>query len=422
MPAIHARPAVRLLVIFALALGLRLGYVAWRYSDDLNAFQAGDYTLYRIGGEHIRTEGDFTNSLFLLRPPLFPLLIALLGVNGPAVLLVNALLGATLVPLTIILARRLGLSARLALLAGAMAALDPASVVYSSFLGPEPLANLFLLSMTVALVYGLRAPRRREIMAGTAAGLALTLSVLARPAAFLLWIGLGAWLLLTDRQRWRVAAAYALASVIGIGAWIAHNAITFDNPTVSTVSSYSLLYYRAASVEHWATGHDMDTVYTDLARRVEARMGRDVSQVDTSTRHHHYTGPAELTRAMNGVAVETFTSHPLEYLYTLPIGVARMFGFTNLLPGWTRVLEVPWNVALTVGAAAGLWIACCQRRWLLFWAVLLPAAYFTVGTLLAQTSGLDTRMRTMFTPHLTIACALAIGALLTRRGARLAPE
>jgi len=43
------------------------------------------------------------------------------------------------------------------------------------------------------------------------------------------------------------------------------------------------------------------------------------------------------------------------------------------------------------------------------------AAYFTVGTLFVQTSGLDTRMRTMFAPHLAVVCALAIGALLARR-------
>lgn len=416
LSALRSRPAIGLLLVFALALGLRFGYAALRWSDDFSAFDSGDYALYRIGGEHILAEGDFTNSLFLIRPPLFALLVAALDVRDGAILLMNAAIGATLAPLTVILARQLGLGAALATLAGLIVALEPASVVYSSFLGPEPLANVTLLVMLIALLAGIRQHNpTRQLATGAVASVALTLSVLARPAAFLIWTGLGVWLLLASRRHWRVVAAYALVSVVGIGAWMAHNARVFDNPTVSSVSSYSLLYYRAASVERWATGHDMDTVYTDLARRVEARMGRDTSQVDTGTRHTHYSGPAQLTSAMNAVAFETFANHPLEYFYTIPIGVARMFGFTNPLPRWTRPVEVAWNVALMLGAAAGLWIAYRQKRWLLFWGVFLVAAYFTVGTLFAQTSGLDTRMRTMFTPHLAVACALAIGAWLARR-------
>lgn len=413
---LRSRPAIGLLLIFALALAVRWGYAALRWSDDFSAFDSGDYALYRIGGEHILAEGDFTNSLFLIRPPLFPLLVALLGVREGAILLANAAIGATLAPLTLVLARQLGLGAGLALLAGLIVALDPASVVYSSFLGSEPLANVTLLLMLIALLASIRQPNTaRQLAGGALAGVALTLSVLSRPAPFLIWTGLSVWLLLMSRRHSRAVLAYTLASAIGISAWIAHNARVFDNPTVSTVSAYSLLYYRAASVEHWATGHDMDTVYTDLAQRVEERMGRDTSQVDTSTRHHHYTGPAELTSAMNAVAFETFADHPVEYLYTLPIGVARMFGFTNVLPRWTLPFEVAWNGALMLGAASGLWIAFRQKRWLLFWSVVLVAAYFTVGTLFVQTSGLDTRMRTMFAPHLAVACALAIGALLVRR-------
>lgn len=415
--ALRSRPVVGLLLIFAVALGLRFGYAAARWNDDLiSAFNSGDYTLYRIGGEHILAEGDFTNSLFLIRPPLFPLLVALLDVQHSAILLANAAIGAALAPLTIILARQMGLDAVLASLAGLIVALDPASVVYSSFLGPESLANITLLIMLIALLSGIRQRNTMlQLAAGALAGVALVLSVLSRPAPFLIWTGLGVWLLLISRRHWRTVFAYILISVVGIGAWVAHNARVFDNPTVSSVSSYSLLYYRAASVEHWATGHDMDTVYTDLARRVEARLGRDTSQVDTSTRHTHYTGPAELTSAMNAVAFETFANHPLEYLYTLPLGVARMFGFTNMLPRWAIPFEVVWNTALVLGAATGLWIAYRQRRWLLFWGIVLVSAYFTVGTLFVQTSGLDTRMRTMFTPHLAVACALAIGFLRARQ-------
>ena len=90
-----------LLLVFALAVAVRLALIAVQYTNDLARFQSGDYTLYRIGGEHICAQRNTTNSLFLLRPPLFPLLVCLLGVNDWAVLLANAVIGAALAPLTI---------------------------------------------------------------------------------------------------------------------------------------------------------------------------------------------------------------------------------------------------------------------------------------------------------------------------------
>ena len=164
-------------------------------------------------------------------------------------------------------------------------------------------------------------------------------------------------------RRWAVVAGYALVSIAGIGGWIGHNAVEFDNPTVSSVSAYSMLYYRAASVENWATDDDMATIYTNLARRVEERLGM-TSRVDRMTRHTHYSGPATLTNAMTATALETFTNHPAQYILTIPIGLGRMYGYSNILPGWL-VFEIPWNGLLLVGTAGGLWLAsggaigCC---------------------------------------------------------------
>lgn len=411
-----------LLLVFALAVAVRLALIAVQYTNDLARFQSGDYTLYRIGGEHICAQRNTTNSLFLLRPPLFPLLVCLLGVNDWAVLLANAVIGAALAPLTVILARQLRLGPRPALAAGIVVALDPASVAYSAWLGAEPLANVTLILMIVALLQGaLYSGGRRALGWGAAAGLALALSVLSRPAPYLIWTGLSVWLILAYR-RWAVVAVYALASVVGIGAWVVHNAIEFDNPTVSSVAAYSMLYYRAASVENWATDDDMTTIYINLARRVEERLGRDTSRVSEITRHTHYSGPSELTDAMMATAVETFIDHPIAYVLTIPIGLARMYGYTNILPVWLTAVEIPWNGLLLAGTAAGLWLAFRRREWLLFWAALLFVGYFTVGTIVAQTSGLDTRMRTMLAPFMAAATVYAIDIWLARRQARRAKD
>jgi hypothetical protein len=406
----ETRTARALFLIFLAALAVRLAYIGARYTDDLSAFQTGDYTLYWIGADHMLSEGDLSNSLFLARPPLFPALIAALDLDNLAVLLCNAVLGALLAPLSAILARQLALGPRAALAVGLIAALDPASVVYSAFLGPESLANLTFLGMTVALLHAVLTCRgRRALLWGGAAGLLLVLSTLTRPAPYLIWIPVAIWLALFYRAQWRTVAVYVLVGVIGIGAWIGHNARVFDNPTVSSISAYNLLYYRAASVEHWGTDHDMDTVYADLARRVEQRLGHDTSGVSSMTRHSQYTGPRALTDAMTATAFETFRQYPAAYVATIPIGVARMYGFTTTLPRWTRVLEVPWNLVLMLGALAGVLVAVRRRAWLLAIGVALPVLYFTAGTLFVQTSGMDTRMRTMLTPFLAIGLVAAAG-------------
>lgn len=410
------RPRLTLLLILTLAVGLRLAWIGLYYTDDLRHFENGDYIIYRHGGEHIRQHGDLSNSLFLLRPPLFPFLITLAGVDSLAVLILDAILGATLAPLTVILARQLGLRPILAALAGLIIAVDPASIVYASWLGAEPLANLFFLLMVVWLLYAVsRTGTQRGVLWGAAAGLALTLSVLARPTAFLIWTGLAVYLLIMHRSRWPAVAVYALVSVIGIGAWMVHNGRVFNNYTVSSVGTYSLLYYRAASVEHWASGDDMETVYIRLAARVEEQMGRDPALADSTTRHTHYAGPSKLTSAMNATAIDVFTDHPDWYVLTIPVGLARMYVWTNNLPRWTRLFEVPWNLILVLGTTAGLWQAWRRKYWPLFWWVLLVCGYFTAATILAQTSGLDTRMRSMLVPFLACALVYALDTQLTAR-------
>lgn len=45
------------------------------------ALDTGDYALYDIGARHFLQHGDFSNSLFLVRPPVYPLLLAALALT-----------------------------------------------------------------------------------------------------------------------------------------------------------------------------------------------------------------------------------------------------------------------------------------------------------------------------------------------------
>jgi 4-amino-4-deoxy-L-arabinose transferase-like glycosyltransferase len=401
----HSR--VQLLLIFMLALGLRLTLAAVWYTDDLRQFDSGDYALYRIGAEHWLAQGDFNNSLFLVRPPLFPLLIALLGANNLTVLLVNAVIGALCAPLTVVLSRVL--SSRSAYLAGLIVALDPASIVYSSFLGPEPLANLFLLVaiITVLLSWNAQMPRAALGLAALA-GLALALSMAARPAAFMLWLPLGLWLLLRDRRRWQRMMVFVVPCAAWVLLWTGHNASVLGSPTYSTISTYNLLYYRAAAVERFATGSDIDVVYTRLSREVEDHLGNFDTPVDAERRFHHFTPDSAQQSAMTAAALEVFRAYPLHYVALIPVGVFNMFLETGKLNGFWHLFDMVWNGVLLVGTLIGLLLALHGREWPLFWCVLLIGAYFTAGTLFVQTSGMDTRMRTMLTPLMAVSTAYAL--------------
>jgi hypothetical protein len=394
-------------MVLALAILIRFGWIAINYSPDFARFQSGDYRLYEIGGEHILQHGDFSNSLFLVRPPLFPLLIAFLGLNTSAVLVVNALVGALLAPLTLFLALRIGLQPRLALIAGVIAAVDPPSVIYSAYLGTEALANTFLAAAVCAFLIGVTSAKR-TVMWGIASGILLVLATYTRPSSYLLWIPLGIGVLLFARKYARFAIAFMIVSGVGIGLWIVHNGVVFGNPTFSTIGVYNLLYYRAASVEHLATNQDLDTVYTELSTRVEALLGRDTSLVDAGTRHGHYAATAALQDAMQSVAINVFISHPLEYLVGIPIGLMRILILIEGVPNWAVAVVALWNTSLLALTLVGLELARRTRKYRELGTAVLIFAYYILGTIVVQTSGIDVRARTVLIPVLASAAAFAL--------------
>ncbi len=413
----HLPRRFHLALLFALALAVRFVIFALSYSPELSAFESGDYALYRIGADHISTVGDFSNSLFLVRPFLYPLIVWLLGNQSLLVLLVDIVVGSLLAPLTFLLAARLSMSVRVSLLAGVIAALDLGSILTSAFLGPEPFANMLLaLVFLGALALANESTTPRQILVGIAVGALLALSSLVRPAAYLLWVPLGFWLVFG--RRYAAALVLSAACVIGIGGWIFHNGVVFGYPTFSTVSAYTMVYYRAVAVERLAINSDPDDVILSVNRRMEALLGRDPDAATMASMHGYLAATPAVTDALQQVAFDIFRAYPLEYLLTLPVGFARMYGlvpnqgsFSGTL-GW---VEAGWNVFFTASAALGLFFLLSERRWRAFWFVLLVAAYFTVGTLAVKSAGMTTRERTMLTPLMATMSAYAVNGVVERR-------
>lgn len=405
--------------LFLLALGVRLGYGLFQLSQGFLAISEGDYTLYQLGAEHIRAEGNFDNSLFLVRPPLFPLIVALLQDNHTAIIVLNSVFGALLAPLTMLLAFQLSLGQRVAWLAGLLVALDPVTVRYTAFLGPEALSFAGALGMLNALVALHNSDNRRESLVwGVAAAALLLLSAYTRPSIYLIWTGFSVWLLLT---RWRYAAAvvvFAALSYGGVALWSAHNAAQFGNRTFSTVGPYTMTYYRAVSVLRFGEGLSTDAAYTEINRRIKTDLGQDPATATPDDRHNYLAATPPVAEALTQTSLDIFVSYPLWYVATLGVGTVRFFYLLPHFPPYEHFLNplsylVPaWNAALLLLAGYGVWLAFRRRRWTFLVVTVFFGGYFTVGTLLVKSAGLSGRERTVIFPVIALAAAYALSHVI----------
>ena len=342
-----------LLTLVCIGLLFRVAYALAIYEPTLLSFHRGDYDLYRILAEEIlRGDLTFRNSGYLLRPPLFPLLAAAVKLEPLLIITVNILLATCIIPVTYLLAKQMELSEKLALLSALIVALDPTSVKYSGVLLAEPLANLLLALSFVTLLKLRRADKQFATLSwGFMSGSFIVVSALTRPAAYLLWLPMALWAAFARRtvaggggqQQLLAACAFVLPAMLGVGLWTQHNATHQNNGRFTTIGTYNLLYYRAASVLHQATGQEIDAVYAELARRVEESLGNDISGITAKWRHFHYAGSWHLQSAMTKIALDVFLEHPLYYLLTIPVGLYRMLLRVSGIFLWPGFV---WNFVL----------------------------------------------------------------------------
>ncbi len=408
-------PRKALAAIILLGLILRVVYAVAIYDPSFLNYNLDDFVSYRNAASDI-LHGDlaFTNSLYMKRPPLYALLVAALQIQPLVVIAANIALGTAIIPLTYVLARRFHISRQLALTAAVIIAIDAASIRQSANLRADALASVFLAFAFVSLLALRQTETRNSVLAwGLLASACIVSSAFSRPAAYLLWIPMALWLVLA-RRRWRLLAALALVSLsaVGVGLWKQHNAVYFQNDSFSTAGTYQLLYVRAASVLHQATGRDIDDVYAELARQVEAALGNEVGNITANWRHRHLASTSEMQGIMSEIAVGIFLEYPLYYLLTITIGLYRALLSVSVWPFW---LSIVWNGFLLATSIYGLLDLLRKRRIADVFFLLLPCVYFLTGTLLVATASFDTRARVMITPLLAIMAVHGISRWLNRR-------
>jgi 4-amino-4-deoxy-L-arabinose transferase-like glycosyltransferase len=228
----RVRNPTPLLVILGLALVVRLGViVATPHFTPI--FDAADFHRHATsiaGGHGYPAPQLGLHGPTAFRTPGYPVALAVvqkLGGGWTAERVLGALLGVLTVLLIYVLARTLW-GARVAVLAGAIAAIFPPLVVLNVSLLSEV---LFLPLMLAAVLAVLEYRESQSLRWAAAAGVLCGLSALTRPNGLVLVLALaaGAWTLRPRFSRTGVLApaVVVLATVVTISPWVIRNAIEF---------------------------------------------------------------------------------------------------------------------------------------------------------------------------------------------------
>lgn len=416
--------------IFGLAAILRFGWLFFHAGlppeENYERFDQGDYRLYEIGAEHIAEQRDFNNSLFLVRPPGFPLLIYALGITKFTVLMANCIFGACQVVLSMKIALELGLRRRLALGVGLILCMDPASVIHSSVsLYAEPLTNTAILTFILCLVIGVKSvERRNQYLWLIAAAMFLTIASLTRPTTQWLWVVFGVLLWWQHSRLRRPVLAFTLACSLLSTGWVIHNGLVHRHYIFSTLGAYTMLYYRAASVERLATNQPILDVFAAINQRVALRFGDSSEGIGEEQRHHWLAATPDIHDAMLAESLSIFLKYPLAYLLTVPVGFLRIYGIFSAFPllsqPWLSLAWL-WDIALVLAWCVGMIFARRSRLKSFFWWQFSLVGYTTVVTLIVSSASNSARMTSSITPFLIMALVYALDEIrILRRKRKLA--
>lgn len=310
-------PGIVLLGILAVALVLRVGVIV-ATPDFVPLFDAADF--HRHGASISAGEGYPTPQLGVdgpsaFRPPLYPLALAVVqfvGGGWTAERLLGALLGVAAVLLIFLIARRVW-GSRVAVVAGALAAIFPPLVVLNATLLSE---TLFLPLVLAAVLAVLRHRDEGGVGWAVAAGVLCGLAALTRTNGLVLIaaLALGVWTVRPWRDRRVLVAPVALtvAALVVVAPWVIRNALAFDR-FVGTGAQ---------------AGFALAGTYNEESRREAEHPGQPQSPNTLQTLRpvleRRDLDEAELVSRLNDRAMEFIRANPSYVLETMAWNVLRL--------------------------------------------------------------------------------------------------
>ena len=231
------------LIIFLVALSLRLIYLASRWSllPDWNVDAIGYHqlavNLIQRGIFSLNTESPFQPDS--IRTPAYPLFIALIylaiGIAPRAVVVAQSILDAITALMAMGIVVNLKQPKYAALVVGLLYAFYPEAWRYSAELYAEV---VFAFGLTLIFLMVSRLPNMPGAWGGALLGGACGLGLLIKPTPLLLPVILGMVLLVKRRFR-QTAMAVAAFGVI-LAPWVIRNLSVFDRPMLSTAFENNL--------------------------------------------------------------------------------------------------------------------------------------------------------------------------------------
>jgi hypothetical protein len=393
-----------------------------------------DPDAYRQIAENLRQNGIYgsTSSPTAFRPPLYPVLLAALTINGDvtpmAVGGLHVLCGVLTVVLTFVLAChwRLG---RWSYMAAVLVAMDPILLNQSALVMTETLAALLATAGLVVLSgWSAKPSIRRATLGGIVCGLAC----LCRPT-FIPWLALSALVMVLQRcTSWRISSwrgsgggslAFLLSAAIVVSPWVIRNYYVFGVPKVTTThGGYTVLLGNNPSFYRYLRDAPRGTTW-DSAELAEAWELRKFSASPNDAIWTLPHSPANISRTSPIIRSEFeddefayslarlyIADEPGMFVYSCFVRVNRLWQIVpypmsrseSTARRLLRILTGCWYSILFVLAFAGLVnMRASALRSPVIWGLLLCLAFTAVHALYWS----NMRMRA---PLMPFVCLLAV--------------
>jgi hypothetical protein len=246
-----------LLLIVAIAAAANFAYFHYSngdffYPDSFTYLSPAKSLLHGIG---FVTDGKPET----MRTPVYPLLLALLGLRVVATIVLQHLLNVALAAAVWWVVRRRGGSAWLAFGAAMLFALDVPTLHYSNKILTE---TLFAALLFFIFLFTLRATSRRALVID---GLLIGALVLVRPVAIAYVVVVAIFFAI---MRVRGIALFVIAALILPLGWAARNWRETGVFTVSSIAGTNMLEYRAAGALAMETDYDFAPALADSQREL----------------------------------------------------------------------------------------------------------------------------------------------------------
>jgi len=413
------------------------GGIMWQRSNELT----DDRDAYLVLAEGLHEGRGYSaprsTTPTAFRPPLYPLWLSLASTKQASrwVAISHLLFGAGTIWFTVLLGRRLRLSATLSLLAGLLVAVDPLLVRYSVLPMTETMSTL----LAVALLWAIAKETgpnegRASLWNSLLIGVLFGLNVLCRPT---LW-AFGVLIVLLIAVRWiagsrvhllsRLACISTLCGVMLVVApWGIRNWVAMGKPILTTThGGYTLLlgnnheFYDDVVRQPWGTVWDgshgvkqevwYDRIRWGMKSNAEGEIAEDQYQRDLAIEAIRDDPQGFIAacwlrlRRLWGIAPQgsdgAATSNAVLWacrVFYVALFLAANLGLIRLLREETTTPEQPPQ------AGDGKWYGLLQSRW---WPGALLCVSFTLVHLVYWSNA---RMRAPLTP---VICLLAMRVLM----------